>query len=110
MTLRERPDEGCAGRESAAPSATARGAGAPFFRYGEAETAYLKHRDAKLGAAIDQTFLDAFATAGSSHRGPVFVDVPMDAFVDTATGRPTRFSAPSSTRCAPSARTSSTTT
>lgn len=54
MTLRERPDDGCAGRESAAPSATARGAGTQIFRYGEAETAYLKRRDAKLGAAIDR--------------------------------------------------------
>ncbi len=29
---------------------------------------------------------DAFRTAGSSHRGPVFVDVPMDQFFDTASG------------------------
>jgi len=28
----------------------------------------------------------AFTTAGSSHRGPVFVDVPMDAFFDSAEG------------------------
>ena len=28
----------------------------------------------------------AFATAGSSHRGPVFVDVPMDAFFESAEG------------------------
>jgi acetolactate synthase-1/2/3 large subunit len=28
---------------------------------------------------------DAFRTAGSSHRGPVFVDVPMDEFFNTAT-------------------------
>ncbi len=33
---------------------------------------------------------DAFGQAGSSHRGPVFVDVPMDQFFDTAEGpRPT---------------------
>ncbi|VXB19265.1 acetolactate synthase [Nocardioides sp. AX2bis] len=33
---------------------------------------------------------DAFGAAGSSHRGPVFVDVPMDQFFDTAEGpRPT---------------------
>jgi acetolactate synthase I/II/III large subunit len=30
-------------------------------------------------------FDDAFRIAASSHRGPVFVDVPMDAFFDTAT-------------------------
>ncbi len=29
---------------------------------------------------------DAFATAGSPHRGPVFVDVPMDEFFNTASG------------------------
>src|SRR5690349_21516393 len=29
---------------------------------------------------------DAFVTAGSSHRGPVFVDVPMDELFNTATG------------------------
>ncbi|WP_104108110.1 acetolactate synthase [Nocardioides sp. 616] len=29
---------------------------------------------------------DAFRTAGSSHRGPVFVDVPMDEFFSSATG------------------------
>lgn len=28
---------------------------------------------------------EAFAAAGSSHRGPTFVDVPMDAFFDSAT-------------------------
>lgn len=28
----------------------------------------------------------AFATAGSSHRGPVFVDVPMDEFFNSASG------------------------
>ena len=30
-------------------------------------------------------FDEAFRTAGSSHRGPVFVDVPMDEFFNTAT-------------------------
>src|SRR6478735_3477317 len=30
---------------------------------------------------------DAFVTAGSSHRGPVFVDVPMDELFNSATGR-----------------------
>ncbi|KQW48395.1 hypothetical protein ASC77_06430 [Nocardioides sp. Root1257] len=29
---------------------------------------------------------DAFVTAGSSHRGPVFVDVPMDELFNSATG------------------------
>ncbi len=29
---------------------------------------------------------EAFRTAGSSHRGPVFVDVPMDQFFDSAEG------------------------
>jgi len=29
---------------------------------------------------------DAFAVAGSSHRGPVFVDVPMDEFFNSASG------------------------
>ena len=29
---------------------------------------------------------EAFAVAGSSHRGPVFVDVPMDEFFNSATG------------------------
>jgi acetolactate synthase-1/2/3 large subunit len=31
-------------------------------------------------------FDDAFRAAGSPHRGPVFVDVPMDEFFNTATG------------------------
>ena len=53
MTLRERPDESRAGGE-AVSEATIRNAGAPFFRYGEAETAYLKRRDAQLGAVIDR--------------------------------------------------------
>jgi acetolactate synthase-1/2/3 large subunit len=30
---------------------------------------------------------EAFVTAGSSHRGPVFVDVPMDELFNSATGR-----------------------
>ena len=53
MTLQERPDDACTAGEPV-PSATARGAGAPFFRYGEAETAHLTRRDAILGAAIDR--------------------------------------------------------
>ena len=31
-------------------------------------------------------FHEAFTVAGSSHRGPVFVDVPMDEFFNTASG------------------------
>ena len=30
---------------------------------------------------------EAFTAARSSHRGPVFVDVPMDEFFNTAAGR-----------------------
>ena len=36
---------------------------------------------------------EAFVTAGSSHRGPVFVDVPMDELFNTATGAAARPSA-----------------
>jgi acetolactate synthase-1/2/3 large subunit len=36
---------------------------------------------AQMASGID----DAFRVAGSSHRGPVFVDVPMDEFFGTAT-------------------------
>jgi len=44
-------------------------------------------------------FHDAFTAAGSPHRGPVFVDVPMDEFFNSATGTlpvssPTRGSEP----------------
>ncbi|POA73073.1 hypothetical protein C1882_29125, partial [Pseudomonas sp. FW305-E2] len=35
-----------------------------------------------VAAGIDE----AFTLARSSHRGPVFVDVPMDAFFDSSTG------------------------
>ena len=35
----------------------------------------------EVGPGID----DAFAVAGSSHRGPVFVDIPMDEFFNAAT-------------------------
>jgi acetolactate synthase-1/2/3 large subunit len=35
---------------------------------------------------ILEGFQDAFAAAGSSHRGPVFVDVPMDEFFNSAEG------------------------
>lgn len=44
------------------------------------------HQAGEVAAGMDE----AFTVAGSSHRGPVFVDVPMDAFFDTtATHRPT---------------------
>jgi acetolactate synthase-1/2/3 large subunit len=36
-------------------------------------------------ADVPAGFDQAFRVAGSPHRGPVFVDVPMDAFFDTAT-------------------------
>ncbi len=41
---------------------------------------------------------EAFRVAGSSHRGPVFVDVPMDEFFNSATA-----ALPSGTRAAPEA-------
>ncbi|WP_445257969.1 acetolactate synthase [Nocardioides aurantiacus] len=44
------------------------------------------HGAGEVAAGIDE----AFTVAGSSHRGPVFVDVPMDAFFETtSTQRPT---------------------
>lgn len=44
------------------------------------------HEAGEVAAGMDE----AFTVAGSSHRGPVFVDVPMDAFFDTtSTQRPT---------------------
>jgi acetolactate synthase-1/2/3 large subunit len=36
--------------------------------------------------AVLDGFHDAFTAAGSPHRGPVFVDVPMDEFYNTASG------------------------
>jgi acetolactate synthase-1/2/3 large subunit len=39
------------------------------------------HTAAEIATGIDE----AFVVAGSSHRGPVFVDVPMDEFFNTAT-------------------------
>ncbi len=36
--------------------------------------------------AVLEGFHDAFRTAASPHRGPVFVDVPMDEFFNTASG------------------------
>ena len=50
------------------------------------KAAHTLHTAAEVAAGFDE----AFTLAGSSHRGPVFVDVPMDAFFDTATSiRPT---------------------
>lgn len=40
------------------------------------------HRIAEVPAAVDE----AFVLAGSSHRGPVFLDVPMDQLFDKAAG------------------------
>ncbi|WP_030482731.1 acetolactate synthase [Nocardioides aequoreus] len=42
-------------------------------------------RTIHTAAEVADGFDEAFTSAGSSHRGPVFVDVPMDAFFDTAT-------------------------
>ncbi|MEO7421218.1 MAG: acetolactate synthase [Ornithinibacter sp.] len=43
------------------------------------------HSAAEVAAGMDE----AFALAGSSHRGPVFVDIPMDAFFNSsASARP----------------------
>jgi acetolactate synthase-1/2/3 large subunit len=45
-------------------------------------------RTIPTAAAVAGGFDDAFRTAGSSHRGPVFVDVPMDEFFNTASAAP----------------------
>ena len=42
-------------------------------------------RTIPTAAEVADGFDDAFRAAGSSHRGPVFVDVPMDEFFNTAT-------------------------
>jgi acetolactate synthase I/II/III large subunit len=42
-------------------------------------------RTIATAAEVAAGFDDAFRTAGSAHRGPVFVDVPMDEFFNTAT-------------------------
>src|SRR3954452_3602162 len=42
-------------------------------------------RTIPTAAEVADGFDEAFRTAGSSHRGPVFVDVPMDEFFNTAT-------------------------
>ena len=43
-------------------------------------------RTIPTAAEVAGGFDEAFRAAGSSHRGPVFVDVPMDEFFNTATG------------------------
>jgi acetolactate synthase-1/2/3 large subunit len=43
-------------------------------------------RTIHTAGGILEGFHDAFAAAGSSHRGPVFVDVPMDEFFNSAEG------------------------
>src|SRR4051794_30733069 len=43
-------------------------------------------RTIPTAAEVAGGFDDAFRTAQTSHRGPVFVDVPMDEFFNTATG------------------------
>jgi acetolactate synthase-1/2/3 large subunit len=43
-------------------------------------------RTIPTAAEIVTGFHDAFAVAGSSHRGPVFVDVPMDEFFNQTSG------------------------
>jgi thiamine pyrophosphate-dependent acetolactate synthase large subunit-like protein len=47
-----------------------------------AKSARTLHRADDILAGMDE----AFRTARSAHRGPAFVDVPMDAFFDTASG------------------------
>ncbi len=42
-------------------------------------------RTIATAAEVAGGFDDAFRAAGSSHRGPVFVDIPMDEFFNTAT-------------------------
>jgi acetolactate synthase-1/2/3 large subunit len=42
-------------------------------------------RTIPTAAEVADGFDDAFRAAGSSHRGPVFVDIPMDEFFNTAT-------------------------
>jgi acetolactate synthase-1/2/3 large subunit len=48
------------------------------------------HQVDQIGVAVDE----AFALAGAPHRGPTFLDVPMDAFFDTATVQVTPRTAP----------------
>jgi acetolactate synthase-1/2/3 large subunit len=42
-------------------------------------------RTIPTAAEVADGYDDAFRAAGSSHRGPVFVDIPMDEFFNTAT-------------------------
>src|SRR5262245_39308734 len=58
-------------------------------------------RTIPTAAGVADGFDEAFRSAGSSHRGPVFVDVPMDEFFNSAdvtlpTGEPSRGAEPDS--------------
>ncbi|MCW2749228.1 MAG: acetolactate synthase [Aeromicrobium sp.] len=72
------------------------GGRAPAGRWGSGSLQELDHppifrtvsksaTTAHLVTDIAPTIDDAFTLAGSSHRGPTFVDVPMDEFFNTAT-------------------------
>ncbi|MDP3889810.1 acetolactate synthase [Nocardioides sp.] len=72
------------------------GGRAPAGRWGTGSLQELDHppivspvaklaRTISSAEGITEGFDEAFAAAGSSHRGPAFVDVPMDSFFDTAT-------------------------
>jgi len=66
------------------------GGRAPQNRWGSGSLQELASvtKDARTiptAAEVADGFDDAFRTARSSHRGPVFVDVPMDEFFNTAT-------------------------
>jgi acetolactate synthase-1/2/3 large subunit len=60
-----------------------------------AKSARTVHQVAEIAGAVDE----AFTLAGSPHRGPVFLDVPMDQFFDKATVE--RPAAPSRQRTEP---------
>src|SRR4051812_14554894 len=51
-------------------------------------------RTIPTAAEVAGGFDEAFRTAGSAHRGPVFVDIPMDEFFNTATSTLPTASAP----------------
>src|SRR6476620_2922367 len=72
------------------------GGRAPANRWGSGSLQELDHppivstitklaRTIPTAAEVADGFDEAFRSAGSSHRGPVFVDVPMDEFFNTAT-------------------------
>jgi acetolactate synthase-1/2/3 large subunit len=82
------------------------GGRAPAFRWGTGSLQELDHppilasvtKLAHTVASVDDIARDvdeAFATAGAAHRGPAFIDVPMDhLFSSTRTGLPARPSRP----------------